>query len=107
MTCRQAASHETIAAIRKKIVYYDNQKHLADQELSIVKNQLEDIDHFFCYYGHDNEFNVVTQTTANERVKIEGRFDKIMSDIYHFNKKLVALNNDLHAIYKNEFDESK
>ncbi len=71
MESREDTTLETIKEIRKKIVVYENQRYLADQKLSIVRQQHEDINHFFISYGYQNEFNVVTQTTANERVKRE------------------------------------
>ena len=96
---------EIITNIRKNITYYDNQKHLAEQQISIARQQLEDIDHFFWHYGYDNEFNCVTQKTAYERSLKEGHFDKIVQDIEYFNEKLTLLGNELHIIYSKEFEK--
>ena len=93
---------ETIKATKSKITYYEDQKSLAYQELSIVTQRLEDIDHYFSNYGYHNEFNLMTQIAANERAKQEVRFDKITSDIYHFNRKLVELSDELHSLHKKE-----
>ena len=101
----------SIKEVKGKIVYYENQRHLASQELSIVRQQLECIDHFFVNYGYDNEFNIVTQTTANDRVRKESLFDKIVNDIQHFNKMLTELNDNLHALCSrdalNKIEEEK
>ena len=87
-----------IEETKNQIVYYENQKNLASQKLSIVRQKLEDIDHFFSNYGYHYEFNAMTQIAANERVREEGNFDKITSDLYHFNQRLQELNDELHFL---------
>ena len=105
MTSGEEAStfEQKLRDIKAKIVYYENQKHLATQEMSIVRQKLEDIDHFFGNFGYENEFNCVTQMVANERVAKEVRFDKIALDIQHFNDKLVDLNDQIHLLNVKEF----
>ena len=103
MDLKELHSYDTIKEIKRKIVYYENQKHLANQQLSIVRQELEDINYFFINFGYKNEFNAVTQATANDRVCKESQFDKITSDIYHFNKRLSELNDNLHTIYGEEY----
>ena len=97
MDLKELHSYDTIKEIKRKIVYYENQKNLANQQLSIVRQQLE------INFGYENEFNAVTQATANDRVCKESQFDKITSDIYHFNKRLSDLNDNLHTIYAEEY----
>ena len=99
MTSKVERSFETeIKDISDKIVHYKNQKHLASQKMSIVRQKLEDIDHFFNNYGYENEFNCITQMVANERVCKEVQFDQICLDLEHFNKKLIDLNDKIHIL---------
>ena len=98
MEVKESASLETIKEIQGKIKHYEDQRFLAQQKMFIVRQQLEDIDFFFAHFGHFHEFNVVTQSTANERVKREVQFDMISDDIYHFNQRLAQLKADLHKL---------
>ena len=106
MDSKEGATIESIEEKKKQIVYYNNQKNLATQKLSIVRQKLEDIDHYFSNYGYYYEFNVMTQIAAHERAKEEDNFDRITSDLYHFNKRLAELNDELHILYNREFAES-
>ena len=101
MTSKQDTSNQQleIKEINDRVSHYQNQKHLATQQLSIVRQQLEDIDHFFINYGHYYKFNCMTQMADNHRASKEVRFDAITSDIYHFNKKLTELNDQLSFMY--------
>ena len=95
MEAKELALLETIKEIQGKIKHYEDQRFLAQQKMSIVRQQLEDIDFFFAHFGHFYEFIVVTQSTANERVKREVQFS---DDIYHFNQRLAQLKADLHNL---------
>ena len=91
---------------KKQIVYYNNQKSLATQKLFIVRQKLVDIDHYFWNCGYYYEFIVMTQIAAHERAKEEDNFDRITSNLYHFNKRLAELNDELHILYNRDFAES-
>ena len=46
MEAKESASLETIKEIQGKIKHYEDQRFLAQQKMSIVRQQLEDIDFF-------------------------------------------------------------